>query len=133
MKRVLRSRFFVVPATIALAVALWNIYVSLHAHGLIAGRVVDADGRPVAGATVVLFAHDFVTQVEKARTATDGGGDFRFNDNDSHLVQLQAVDGKQSSQRITLRLWFRGQDRVLRQPLRLLRATGQVAPAGGQG
>ena len=119
MRRALRSRFFVVPAAIVLVVALWNLYVSLHAHGLIAGRVVDADGRPVAGATVVLFAHDFVTQVEKAHTSTDGSGGFRFNNNDSHLVQLQAVDGRQSSDRVTLRLWFRGQDRVLRKPLRL--------------
>lgn len=123
MRRVLLSRFFVVPATIAVAVALWNLYVSLHAHGLIAGRVVDADGRPVAGATVVLFAHDFVTQVEKARTSTDGSGGFRFDDNDLHLVQLQAVDGRQSSARVTLRLWFRGQDRVLRKPLRLTGST----------
>ena len=56
---------------IALAVGIWNAYVTLHAHGLLSGRVVDAAGRPVGGATVVLFAHDFVTQVEKERTSTD--------------------------------------------------------------
>jgi hypothetical protein len=102
---------------IVVLVGAWNVYVSLHDHGLLAGRVVDAAGRPMAGATVILFTHDFVTQVEKARTATDASGAFRFNNKDSHLVQLQAQDGNQSSRRITIRLWFRAQDQVLRKPL----------------
>ncbi len=117
MRRILLSRFVVVPLTIVVLVGVWNFYVSLHDHGLLAGRVVDASGRPMANATVILFTHDFVTQVEKARTATDASGAFRFDHNDSHLVQLQAQDGNQSSRRITIRLWFRAQDRVLRKPL----------------
>jgi hypothetical protein len=117
VRRILLSRFVVVPLLIAVLIGAWNIYVSLHDHGLLAGRVVDASGRPMANATVILFTHDFVTQVEKARTATDANGAFRFDHNDSHLVQLQAQDGNQSSRRITIRLWFRAQDRVLRKPL----------------
>ena len=122
-RRILLSRFVIVPALLAVVVAGWNVYVSLHDHGLLAGRVVDAHGAPVEGATVILFAHDFVTQVEKARTKTEAGGVFRFTSNDSHLVQLQAEDGGERSPRITVRLWFRAQDRDLRTPLRL-------APAG---
>jgi hypothetical protein len=117
VRRILLSRFVVVPLLIAVLIGAWNIYVSSHDHGLLAGRVVDAAGRPMANATVILFTHDFVTQVEKARTATDANGAFRFDHNDSHLVQLQAQDGNQSSRRITIRLWFRAQDRVLRKPL----------------
>jgi hypothetical protein len=117
VRRILLSRFVVVPLVIAVLIGAWNIYVSSHDHGLLAGRVVDATGRPMANATVILFTHDFVTQVEKARTATDASGAFRFAHNDSHLVQLQAQDGNQSSRRITIRLWFRAQDRVLRKPL----------------
>ena len=119
MRRVLLSRFVIVPMVIAIAVGIWNAYVALHAHGLLSGRVVDAAGRPVGGATVVLFAHDFVTQVEKERTSTDPSGSFRFSANDSHLVQLQAQEGKLFSPRVTIRLWFRGEDRILREPLRL--------------
>lgn len=123
VRRILLSRFVIVPALLAVVVAGWNVYVSLHDHGLLAGRVVDAHGAPVEGATVILFAHDFVTQVEKARTKTEAGGVFRFTSNDSHLVQLQAEDGGERSPRITVRLWFRAQDRMLRTPL-------QLAPAG---
>jgi len=117
LRRVLLNRFVLVPALIVIAVAGWNLYVGMHAHGLLAGRVVDRQGNPVAGATVILFAHDFVTQVEKARTATDATGAFRFTDNNSHLIQLQALDGAESSPRETIRLWFRAQDRVLSKPL----------------
>ncbi len=118
-RRALRSRFVVVPVIIAVTVGVWNSYVALHAHGVLEGRVVDAAGHPVDGATVVLFTHDFVTQVEKAHTRTDATGAFRFNGNDSHLIQLQAQDGAVTSPRVTIRLWFRAQDRVLQQPLRL--------------
>jgi len=122
-RRILLSRFVIMPALLATVVAGWNVYVSLHDHGLLSGRVVDEHGAPVEGATVILFAHDFVTQVEKARTRTAAGGVFRFTRNDSHLVQLQAENGGERSPRITVRLWFRAQDRDLRTPL-------QLAPAG---
>lgn len=123
LRGIFRSRFVVVPAALAVFILIWNIYVSLHAHGLLVGRVVDRAGHPIAGATVILFTHDFVTQVEKARTETNVSGTFRFTQNDSHLVQLQALDGPESSPRVTIRLWFRAQDRVLGVPL-------VVAPQG---
>jgi hypothetical protein len=46
-------------------------------------------------------------------------GAFRFTDNDSHLVQLQAEDGKRRSARVAVRLGFRAQDRRLKRPLLL--------------
>jgi len=118
-RRVLLSRFVVVPLVLAIAIGAWNIYVDAHAHGLLEGSVVDASGKPVAGATVILFTHDFVTQVEKAETKSDASGRFRFDGNDSHLIQLQARDGNATSARVTVRLWFRAQDRVVREPLRI--------------
>jgi hypothetical protein len=117
LRRIFTSRFFVVPVVIALATGAWNLYVSIYAHGQLAGRVVDASGHPVADATVILYTHDFVTQAEKERTKTDADGAFRFSDNDSHLIQLQAIEGPRSSPRVTVRLWFRAQDRVLVAPL----------------
>jgi hypothetical protein len=118
-RRVLLSRFFIVPSVIAVTIGTWNLYVDRHAHGLLEGHVVDATGKPVADATVILSVHDFVTQVEKARTRTDAKGWFRFDDNTSHLIQLQAQAGTVASPRVTIRLWFRAQDRVVTDPLRL--------------
>jgi len=118
-RRVLLSRFVVVPFVLTAGIIAWNVYVDEHAHGLLEGAVVDAAGAPLAGATVILSVHDFVTQVERARTRTDADGRFRFNDNNSHLIQLQAQDGTATSPRVTIRLWFRAQDRVVEEPLRL--------------
>ena len=70
----LRRRFL----GLAVIIALWNGYVALHAHGIIAGRVVDASGQPVRGATVTLFVRDFVNQQEHGRTVTDADGRFQF-------------------------------------------------------
>jgi hypothetical protein len=118
-RRVLLSRFFIVPVALVAGIGAWNLYVTDHDHGLLRGSVVDAAGKPVAGATVILFVHDFVTQVEKARTRTDATGRFDFENNNSHLIQLQAQAGGKASPRVTIRLWFRAQDRVVAEPLRL--------------
>lgn len=118
-RRVVLSRFFIVPAVLVVGIGAWNVYVDRHAHGLLEGSVVDASGRPVPDATVILSVHDFVTQVEKARTRTDAAGRFRFDDNNSHLIQLQAEAAAGRSPRVTIRLWFRAQDRVVNEPLRI--------------
>ncbi|HTW71617.1 MAG TPA: carboxypeptidase-like regulatory domain-containing protein [Acetobacteraceae bacterium] len=115
----LLNRFVVVPVVLALIVLGWNIYVSLHAHGVIAGEVVDASGRPVAGATVTLYHLNFITEVKTGETRTNGQGRFRFTDNNSHLIELQAAAGGATSPRVTVRLWFRAQDRDLASPLTL--------------
>lgn len=113
----LRSRWVLVPAAIALVVILWNLHVALNATGEVRGRVVDAAGRPVAGATVLLFERAFVVNTEKQRTVTGPEGYFRFQGNASHAVQLQAEAPTGRSERVTLRLLFRAQDAELRAPL----------------
>ena len=113
-----RSRWVVVPGLLLLVVVGWNIHVAADATGEVRGRVVDAQGRPLPGATVLLFERSFVVNTEKQRTMTGPGGYFRFHGNESHAVQLQAEapDGAKSP-RVTVRLLFRAQDAELRQPL----------------
>lgn len=111
------SRWFIVPATILLAVVGWNIHVARNATGEIRGRVVDASGNPIPGATVRLFERSFVVNTEKQRTATGPQGHFRFHGNASHAVQLQAEAPAGRSERVTLRLLFRAQDADLPAPL----------------
>jgi hypothetical protein len=47
-QRALLNRFVLVPGAIVLIALIWNLYVATHDHGLVSGRVIDADGQPVA-------------------------------------------------------------------------------------
>lgn len=123
-RRLVINRFVVVPAALAVAIALWNVYVTTHDHGIVAGRVVDMDGRPVPNAAVVLWALNFTTYVEKTRVVTDSAGRFVITNNDSHNIQLAAdKPGVGRSARVPVRLYFRAQDIDLREPLILSNAT----------
>ena len=118
-RRILLNRFVLVPAAIVLVVAVWNVYVATHNHGLITGRVVDSAGRPVADATVALWVFNFTTYEEKERVKTDADGVFRFTNNPSHKIQLSAEKpGVGRSPRIPVFLYFRAQDTTLDSPLR---------------
>jgi hypothetical protein len=124
LRRLVINRFVLVPASIAVVILLWNAYVSTHDHGVVAGRVVDTAGRPVPGATVVLWVLNFTTYVEKTRASTDSAGRFVITDNDSHNIRLAAEKpGVGRSARVPVRLYFRAQDIELPDPL-VLSGTG---------
>jgi hypothetical protein len=121
MKRAswLGSRWVIVPGGLALFTLAWLAYVNSHNHGLVQGQVVDATGQPVAGASVLLFERGFVTHQERVRSTTDAQGRFRFTDNRSHSIQLEAeARGLGRTDRRILRLWFAAQDTTLAEPLR---------------
>ena len=118
--RLLRNRFVLVPLVLLVLIAGWNVFVLTHNHGIVTGRVVDAEGRPVAGATVRLWVFNFTTFVEQASITTAPDGSFRFTDNPSHNIQISAEKPDAGrSERIAVRLYFAAQDRALPQPLRL--------------
>ena len=116
----LRSRWVVVPAVLAAIVLGWNLYIAAHSGGAVEGQVVDKAGNSVPGAEVVLFARSFITNQERQRTRAGRDGRFRFTGNASHALQLQAeAPGLGRSERVTVRLLFRGEDTRLPAPLRL--------------
>ncbi len=116
----LLSRWVIVPAALAAIVFGWNLYVATHAGGVVEGRVVDAAGRAAPGAEVVLYGRSFVTNDERQRTRAGDDGTFRFTGNGSHALQLQAeAPGLGRSERVTVRLLFRAQNKQLPAPLRL--------------
>jgi hypothetical protein len=117
------NRWVIVPAAIALTIVVWLAYVATHDHGLLEGSVVDAAGKPVSGATVLLFERGFVTHQEKARATTDANGYFRFDGQPSHSIQLEAeAPGLGRTDRRVVRLWFAAQDKRLTEPLRFAAA-----------
>jgi hypothetical protein len=117
-RRLVINRFVLVPATIAVVIALWNGYVATHDHGIVVGRVVDAAGLPAPDAAVVLWVLNFTTYVEKTRATTDSAGRFVITNNDSHNIRLAAEKpGVGRSARVPVRLYFRAQDIELNEPL----------------
>ena len=115
----LTSRWFIVPTVIALTILVWLAYVGNHNHGILEGRVVDAAGNPVAGAAVMLFKRGFVTHEHSGKVTTDAQGRFRFDDNRSHSIQLEAeAPGLGRTDRRIVRLWFAAQDKTVAEPLR---------------
>ncbi len=113
-----RSRWVIVPAALLLIVLGWNFYVATHDGGLVEGAVVDGTGRPVQGAEIVLYARSFITNDERGRTRTGEDGAFRFTGNRDHALQLQAdAPGLGRSERVTVRLLFRGENTTLAHPL----------------
>jgi hypothetical protein len=115
----LKSRWVIVPGVMIACTLGWLAFVDMHNHGIVEGRVVDATGQPVAGATVQLFERGFVTHEARSRATTDSAGSFRFTDNRSHSIQLEAeAPGLGRTDRRVLRLWFAAQDARLPEPLR---------------
>lgn len=119
IKSWMTSRWVIVPGGMLVFTLAWLAYVGQHNGGRVEGRVVDASGQPVAGATVLLFERGFVTHQERGRATSDATGAFRFTDNRSHSVQLEAsAPGLGRTERRILRLWFAAQDVRLETPLR---------------
>ena len=113
------SRWVIVPGGMIIVTLAWVAYVGSHNHGIVEGHVVDAAGQPVAGASVQLFERGFVTHQERGRTTSDAQGAFRFTDNRSHSIQLEAAaPGLGRTDRRILRLWFAAQDAKIAEPLR---------------
>jgi protocatechuate 3,4-dioxygenase beta subunit len=112
--RLLRNRYVVVFGSLVLVTAAWNAYVALHNDGIVAGRVVTTDGRPVPGATVALYERTLTTLEPRASATTGDDGRFLFKGLKAHHLVLEArKDGAGTAPRTAYRLYFRGQNVTL--------------------
>ena len=119
-RRALGNRYVVVFGLIAAVAAAWNLYVARHDQGLVQGRVVGPDGRPVVAATVTLFERTLTTLEPRATVQTGPDGGFRFAGQRAHHLAVEArKEGIGRSHRTAFRLYFRGQNLVLPAPLQL--------------
>jgi len=82
--------------------------------------VVGPDSRPVPGATVVLAEKTLLVAGPRARATTDAEGRFRFTGHTLFRFDLEAYKkGVGRMQAKEFRLYFKGQNMTLREPLRL--------------
>ncbi len=116
----LLNRYFVTFGSIAAVTLVWNLYIAMNDDGIIRGRVVDAEGRPVAGAAVVLSERTLLVTAPRDRVTTDADGRFTFTGHRFHRIWLEAAKpGVGSHPQTEYRMYFKGQNIVLDDPIRL--------------
>ncbi|MDZ4729337.1 MAG: carboxypeptidase-like regulatory domain-containing protein [Xanthomonadales bacterium] len=112
------NRFAITFGVFLIITAGWNTIVSFNDDGIIKGRVVAADGKPVGGATVTLLNKELLVTVLGSRAMTNEQGQFTFTHHNSHHIWLQAAkDGMGETPRVEFRMYFKGQNLNIETPL----------------
>lgn len=124
----LLNRYTITFGTIAIVTLVWNLYIAMNDDGIIKGRVIGPDGRPVAGATVVLSERTLLVTTPRAHVTTDADGRFAFTGNTFHRIWLEAnKPGIGFYPQTEYRMYFKGQNMNLEEPLKLETRAGRSA------
>jgi hypothetical protein len=116
----LLNRYIFTFGSIAIMAAAWNLFVVLNDDGIVAGRVVGPDNRPVEGATVTLYQKTLYVAEPRAKMTTDATGEFLFTGHKYYRIWLESnKEGVGQSPKKEYRLYFKGQNMTLAEPLRL--------------
>ena len=108
---------------VASLIGVWNIYISFHNDGFVAGTVVDTSGRGVENATVIIAEKTLEMLKNQQETTTDDQGYFRFEG----IVMVEFViwaekSGYAEMKNRSYHLYFKKQNFQLPEPLVLERA-----------
>ena len=123
------NRYVVTFGGIAIVAGIWNVYVASHDDGIIEGQVIGPQGQPVAGATVILSERSLLVTEARDQVTTDGDGVFRFTGHNYHRVWLEAAkEGVGAYPQTEYRMYFKGQNTYLEDPLRLEATAAPPAP-----
>ena len=89
------NRYSVTAAVLAVSVVGWNAYVAATADGVLEGRLVADDGRPVNGATVRVRERSMVSSEPRGEARSDADGRFRFEGLSAgdHSLEVGEVPG----------------------------------------
>jgi hypothetical protein len=114
------NRFTISLCVIGIIVFAILIYMAYNGDGILEGRVVNQDGMPAAGVTVTILKPGVVGFDRIGGTVTDAKGHFRFEKHNQHHPFLKAErSGVGASDLVGVRLYFRNENRILSEPLRL--------------
>ncbi len=118
--RFLTNRYIVTFGSIAIVTGLWNLYIAANDDGIVRGKIVGSDGRPVAGAEVVLSERSLLVTTPRDRVKTNDDGEFVFTGHTFHRIWLEASKPNVGTYPQTeYRMYFKGQNMTLSEPLRL--------------
>lgn len=110
-RRLLINRFTILIAVVLVASVAVQGYVAANNDGYVTGQVVDADGDPVANATVTLSPQTVAGVPDPQSTTTDENGEFEFQDDSllEYTIKAQHPElGESETQRH--HLYFEGQN-----------------------
>jgi carboxypeptidase family protein len=117
LRTLLLNRFALTLGGILGLVLFWNIYVGANNDGLLYGQIVDANGTPIAGATVEAVGKKLALSAPVGQTTTDEDGRFSFEGLEEYSFVVSAkLDGASSRGRL-VRLWFKGQNYSVSPPI----------------
>lgn len=110
---------YTITLCITIVIALfWNLFVVLNDSGILHGRVIDQANMPIAGASVVLSEKTLLVTAPRDEVTTDAQGYFRFEGHKLYHLYLEAKKGGAgSASPREVRLYFKGQNKTLKEPL----------------
>ncbi|MBN2553275.1 MAG: carboxypeptidase regulatory-like domain-containing protein [Spirochaetales bacterium] len=113
----------VFAAVLGVLIGAWNIYISFHDDGTVAGRVVNSSGAGVESATVIVAEKTLEMLKNQQETTTDDQGYFRFEGIDMVEFIIRAEKpGYLEMKNRSYHLYFKKQNFHLPEPLVLERA-----------
>ena len=116
----LLNRYIITFGAIGILSGALNLYVALNNDGIIMGYVLGPDNRPVEGASVILSEKSLLVATPRGETRSDSEGKFTFTGHDCYRIYLEAKkEGVGRSKMVEYRLYFRGQNKKISEPLRL--------------
>jgi len=121
LRTLLLNRFALTLGGILGLALFWNIYVAANNDGLLYGQIVDANGTPIAGASVKVVGRKLTLSAPFGETTTDDEGRFSFEGVDEYSFVVSAKLDDASSQGRLVRLWFKGQNYSVSPPIVLRR------------
>ncbi len=118
LRSVFVNRYTITFGLTLVIALLWNLFVSFNDSGILSGRVVDQNNQPIGNARVILSEKTLLVTASRDEVITDADGYFRFEGHKLYHLYLEvSKDDLASASSQEVRLYFKGQNKILKKPL----------------